>query len=202
MLGFLLASFFFLLRTVSSQTVSIQYVSAYTSQRECAFACQGINPNDADVIANALSCDTEPIENSCFCRSDLQAEAENYISTCVQRMCSNTQDATSAVSIYDAYCTSAGFLKAAGNTGMPTSLFSTPATVVPMVEIMTIRSLYTLPRCLAGFWWNFLFLAGDEHIVDLFISCDNYSQCSGLNSDFHGTYIPSSSMSKSLHSYE
>jgi hypothetical protein len=55
-------------------------------------------------------------------------------------MCGDTQDATSAVSIYDAYCTSAGFLKAAGNTGMPTSSFSTPATVVPMVEIMTIRS--------------------------------------------------------------
>jgi hypothetical protein len=143
MFGFLLASFFFflpLLRTVSSQTVSIQYVSAYTSQRECALACQGINPNDADLIAEALSCATGPIENSCFCRSDLQAEAENTISTCVQSMCGDTQDATSAVSIYDAYCTSAGFLKVAGNTGMPTSSFSTPATVVPMVEIMTIGS--------------------------------------------------------------
>jgi hypothetical protein len=142
MFGFLLASFFFLLlRTVSSQTVSIQYVSAYTSQRECALACQGINPNDANLIAEALSCATGPIENSCFCRSNLQAEAENRISTCVQSMCGDTQDATSAVvSIYDAYCTSAGFLKAAGNTGMPTSSFSTPATVVLMVEIMTIGS--------------------------------------------------------------
>ncbi|KAN0099941.1 hypothetical protein V8E51_013716 [Hyaloscypha variabilis] len=121
MSGFLPASIFLLLlRTVSSQTVSIQYVSAYTSQRDCAFACQGINPDDADVIANYLTCDTEPLENSCFCRSDLQAKAENHISTCVQSMCGDTEDATSAVSIYEAYCTSAGF-QAAGNTPATTT---------------------------------------------------------------------------------
>jgi hypothetical protein len=66
-------------------------------------------------------------------------------------MCGDTQDATSAVSIYDAYCTSAGFLKAAGNTGMPTSSSSTPATVVPMVEIMLSGlHIYIWPRSLAG----------------------------------------------------
>ena len=125
MFTFLLVSFFFFLffRTVSPQTVSIQYETVYTSQRTCAFVCQGIN-DDADLIAEELNCDTSSLLNSCFCRSDLQAKAEYYISSCVQNMCADTQDATSAVSIYDAYCTSAGFLKTSGNTRTPTSSFS------------------------------------------------------------------------------
>jgi len=161
MSGFLPASIFLLLlRTVSSQTVSIQYVSAYTSQRDCAFACQGINPDDADVIANYLTCDTEPLENSCFCRSDLQAKAENHISTCVQSMCGDTEDATSAVSIYEAYCTSAGF-QAAGNTRMSGQLLHSLLLRLSwwqaMVEIVTVRLHRGGRGVQLGFWWSFLF---------------------------------------------
>jgi hypothetical protein len=164
MSGFLPASIFFLLllRTVSSQTVSIQYVSAYTSQRDCAFACQGINPDDADVIAESISCDTEPLENSCFCRSDLQAKAENHISTCVQSMCGDTEDATSAVSIYEAYCTSAGF-QAVGNTRMSGQLLHSLLLRLSwwqaMVEIVTVRLHRGGRGVQLGFWWNLLFFA-------------------------------------------
>lgn len=59
----------------------------------------------------------------------------------MEKSCGNTLDANIAVSIYDAYCTSAGFVKAAVTTGTPTSSLYTPATVtVTMVETVTVRS--------------------------------------------------------------
>ena len=123
MFGFFPASIaFFLLGTVSSQTVSIQYEAAFYSQRDCASMCQAIYPNYPPTgIAEELSCAIDPIENSCFCRADLQAQAESYIQSCVEHQCSNTLDANNAVSIYDAYCTGAGFVKAGVNIGMSTS---------------------------------------------------------------------------------
>ncbi|KAH6696615.1 hypothetical protein BKA61DRAFT_682829 [Leptodontidium sp. MPI-SDFR-AT-0119] len=122
MFSFLLAFFFLLLGTVSSQSVSLQYVSAYASQRTCASTCQAINAKGPpDILAENLHCATDPIDNSCFCRTDMQPSAENYLQTCVQRFCSNTLDASSAVSIYDAYCTSAGFVKAAITTAATTT---------------------------------------------------------------------------------
>jgi hypothetical protein len=113
------------------------------------------------VIANYLTCDTEPLENSCFCRSDLQAKAENHISTCVQSMCGDTEDATSAVSIYEAYCTSAGF-QAAGNTRMSGQLLQSLLLRLSwwqaMVEIVTVRLHRGGRGVQLGFWWNFCFL--------------------------------------------
>lgn len=140
MFGLLLACFLFtLLGTVSSQSVSITDESAFSSQRRCAQGCMGSSDSGPLFLASELSC-AKPYDNSCFCRSDLQQKAESYLKSCVNSACTNTLDASSAVSIYDAYCTSAGFVKAAVTTGMPTSLY-TPATVtVTMVEIVTVRS--------------------------------------------------------------
>lgn len=123
MFGLLVTYFFILLlRTVSSQTVSLQYVDAYKNQRVCAGACQAVNIGSTpDLIAEAASCNINPIENSCFCKVDLQASVENHISTCVAKMCSNTNDAVTATSIYNDYCSSAGFVKAVATTGMPIS---------------------------------------------------------------------------------
>lgn len=51
--------------------------------------------------------------NECICRADLQADADVKIRSCVSSYCKkNEQDMASAVSIYDAYCTGAGFFRA------------------------------------------------------------------------------------------
>lgn len=57
----------------------------------------------------------------------------------MQNLCQNTLDANIAVSIYDAYCTSAGFVKA-GVTGTPTLLYTLATVTVTMVETVTVRS--------------------------------------------------------------
>jgi hypothetical protein len=141
MFGLLLACFLFtLLGTASSQSVSITDESAFSSQRGCAQGCMGSSNSGPLFLASELSC-AQPYDNSCFCRSDLQQKAESYLKSCVNSACTNTLDASSAVSIYDAYCTSAGFVKAAVTTGMPTSSLYTPATVtVTMVETVAVRS--------------------------------------------------------------
>lgn len=99
---------------------SIGNVPAYSSQRACAQYCFGDSVNGAAWrIAEKLNCVDEPpsaITNECICRTDLQAGADAYLSQCVNTQCSqNTMDITAAVSIYDNYCTSAGF--GSGNSG-------------------------------------------------------------------------------------
>ncbi|KAH6723721.1 hypothetical protein BKA61DRAFT_15079 [Leptodontidium sp. MPI-SDFR-AT-0119] len=121
MFGLLLACFLFtLLGTVSSQSVSITDESAFSSQRRCAQGCMGSSDSGPLFLASELSC-AKPYDNSCFCRSDLQQKAESYLKSCVNSACTNTLDASSAVSIYDAYCTSAGFVKAAVTTAATTA---------------------------------------------------------------------------------
>jgi len=131
MVDFLLFASILFLGIGFCQTVSIQYVSAYYSQRQCAWSCQAIYADYPPVhVAQDLSCESYPIQNSCFCRADLQSEAENYIRTCVEKRCGNTLDANDAVSIYDAYCTSAGFVKAAATIGMAYFPLQYPEAVV------------------------------------------------------------------------
>lgn len=98
--------------------------------------------NTPNILAEDMGCGTSPIENDCFCRADLQQNAENIIRSCVNNDCQETQDVNSAVSLYDAYCTGAGFTADAATTaatGMPNS--NTPATVtITRIETVTASS--------------------------------------------------------------
>jgi hypothetical protein len=144
MFGLFLACFLStLLWTISSQSVSITDESAWSSQRNCARGCVGSSDSGPLFLASKLSC-TKPYDNSCFCRSDLQPKAESYLQSCVNSYCSNTLDANSAVSIYDAYCTSAGFVKAAVTVGTQTSFTTSRASVVNITSsrILTVTHSY------------------------------------------------------------
>ena len=93
--------------------VTLTNLPVYDSQRSCSKQCfyMGFSSDGGpDRLADALDCGVDPIENDCFCRADLQDDADAYLQSCVFDYCSkNTVDVSSAVSIYDSYCTSAGY---------------------------------------------------------------------------------------------
>jgi hypothetical protein len=140
---FLILFFAVLCQLAFSQTVSIQNVPDYNSLRPCAMNCIAVF-SAPDILAAAMNCDFHVIENDCFCRLDLQPNAESILYNNVLDSCTNTLDANSAVSIYDTYCTSAGFDKnaaAASTTGTGTPTSNTPTTVtVTRVETVTVTS--------------------------------------------------------------
>lgn len=123
-----------LAHSILAATVTLTNLPAYQSQRSCAIQCFYIGFSSGggpDRIADNLDCPVDPIENDCFCRADLQDDADAFIQSCVYDYCSkNTIDVSSAVSIYDSYCTAAGYNRAVettaaqGNSGMWTWLLS------------------------------------------------------------------------------
>lgn len=107
---------FILIHLATAATVTLTESPAYASQRSCAIYCfyTGFSSSGGpDELSSHLDCAVDPIENDCFCRPDLQAQADSYLRSCVGDSCDkNTVDINSAVSIYDSYCTSAGYLRA------------------------------------------------------------------------------------------
>jgi hypothetical protein len=98
----------------------------FSKLRPCAQNCffyGGHSKTVADRLGTAISCSrtttllSRVAENDCYCRTDLQPSAHLDLSTCVLYYCSsNTNDMTSAWSVYDGYCTANGYLAAAAQT--------------------------------------------------------------------------------------
>ncbi|KAH8595385.1 hypothetical protein B0O99DRAFT_155645 [Bisporella sp. PMI_857] len=96
-----------------SKGVTLTNGIEYQSLRPCAQGCFGgtISMDTWD-LANEIGCDPSPATEECICRPDLQAAADSYLTQCVYKKCSqNVLDTNSAVSIYDSYCTAAGFVR-------------------------------------------------------------------------------------------
>lgn len=133
---------YFLIRPSASATVTLDELPAYQSQRSCAKYCffivssgQG-PPNE---VARHLSCAVDPIENDCFCRPDLQAQAESYVRSCVGSACiRNALDISSAVQVYNGYCTSAGFERAEVTASTPTSGMQYSPVTVTVTALRTV----------------------------------------------------------------
>jgi hypothetical protein len=151
-----------MLQLVASATVTIEENPAFQSQRPCARGCFMRFGAAVYAVADAIGCEPNDPQNECVCRPDLQAGADVYIKSCVNNNCGkNTLDVNSAVSIYDSYCTSAGFLR---ETTVPATTTSgtdnSPSTVtVTMLQTVTVSSaqkrlkspLEVLVENLAGF---------------------------------------------------
>ncbi|KAI0490840.1 hypothetical protein F4859DRAFT_459444 [Xylaria cf. heliscus] len=118
--------FLVLLHLAASDKASITQAPVFTSQRPCVRGCFTYGLYEGpDRLAEGIGCDYRFPQNECFCRPDLQADADAFLLSCVNHDCSqNTLDTNSATSIYDEYCTSAGFLRNAPAT--PTSDPSSP----------------------------------------------------------------------------
>ncbi|KIX10648.1 uncharacterized protein Z518_01732 [Rhinocladiella mackenziei CBS 650.93] len=142
-----LLAFLAIIHVATAATVTLTESPAYASQRSCAIYCwyAGFSVDGGpDQLASELDCPVDPIENDCFCRPDLQASADSYLKSCVSGVCDgNTVDVNSAVSIYDSYCTSAGYLRAEETAPAQTSSGTQqpPATVtVTALRTVTVSS--------------------------------------------------------------
>ncbi|KAF4160235.1 hypothetical protein CNMCM8927_002717 [Aspergillus lentulus] len=97
-------------------TATLTESTAYASQRPCAKSCfywGSSTQGGADFLAERIGCEVDPILNECICRSDLQQTADSFLRKCVSDNCgANAIDVSSAVGIYDDYCTSNGYTRA------------------------------------------------------------------------------------------
>ncbi|KYK58634.1 hypothetical protein DCS_05651 [Drechmeria coniospora] len=103
-------------------TQSLSSAKDFSSLRPCAKSCfwrTNFQTRTYDYLGSTLKCELTTTEfqtisvamNGCYCRTDLQANAYQSLSRCVSRFCSgNSNDLSSAASIYSSYCTSNGFI--------------------------------------------------------------------------------------------
>ena len=138
MLLLLLLFVFYAAVNGQSDTVTITDFSSYSNLRPCAAqSCIELEIASDFVeyfLASAIGCNTDSApENNCFCRTDLINSGATWLSTCVSSSCSgDTNDATSATSIYLAYCSQAGYVPASApaETTLATIATSTNVNVV------------------------------------------------------------------------
>jgi hypothetical protein len=81
----------------------------YSQQHICVQRC--LFWGYGNDVGSALGCDT-PYNNVCYCPTSQAAAASSYLSSCVSTTCSAGDlpaDVTSAVSVYNNYCQTAGF---------------------------------------------------------------------------------------------
>src|SRR3569833_4330020 len=90
----------------------------FSKLRPCAQNCFFYRAGyTSDYVGRYMQCSitttllSRVAENECYCRTDLQISAHLTISKRVLSLCaSNTNDVTSALSVYDSYCTSNGYV--------------------------------------------------------------------------------------------
>jgi hypothetical protein len=110
---------------VGTITQDIYSLSAFPLQKPCAQSCfltTGFCPND--VLGSEIGCKVRTdcddsnwqATNDCYCRTDLQQPAQDYLTSCVEEWCTVGDaeiDASSAGSIYAQYCVEKGYSPAA-----------------------------------------------------------------------------------------
>lgn len=106
---------------VGSITEDIYTLSAFPLQKPCAQSCfvvTGFCPND--VLGSEIGCKVRTncddsnwqATNDCYCRTDLQQPAQDYLTSCIEEWCTVGDaeiDASSAGSIYAQYCAEKGY---------------------------------------------------------------------------------------------
>ena len=98
---------FFIYTGAQSQSVSITTDSALSAAAQCVEWCiagQGLHPN----IVDGVFCNND---NSCFCRDQNRPVAASYLSSCLTTdytQCANSGDYSTAISIYNRYCSFTG----------------------------------------------------------------------------------------------
>jgi len=103
------------------QTQDLTTTSVFSLQKKCAQECfvQSTGGCPYDLIGSKIGCQTWACNvatwlatNDCYCRTDLQRPALDFISYCVSRECTvgdNKRDVSTAASIYAGYCQGKGY---------------------------------------------------------------------------------------------
>ena len=115
---FLLPGMISLTTATTDSPQTIASLNGYTQLRACAQTCFDYGndgcagDNVADHIGCAYGCFTVA-HDSCYCRADLQSKAESWLSACIKSGCTlggdTTIDISSAVGLYEGYCTAQGY---------------------------------------------------------------------------------------------
>lgn len=114
---------------------SIASLESYQQLRPCVGSCF-IRPGSkdlSDLLGIQLRCCEQyiscngPVDDNCYCRADLRPTAVSWLSACVATRCSSNQvDFTSAVNVYDGYCSAAVPPAGRVTTTTPPTLTATP----------------------------------------------------------------------------
>ncbi|ORX90945.1 hypothetical protein BCR34DRAFT_620657 [Clohesyomyces aquaticus] len=128
----------------SSKDVSITSNLGYKEQKGCVKTClyYGVLLVTSRDVLGAINCEY-PWLNDCLCRADQAPPATSFLSRCVSSNCdaSGTEDFTRAVSVYDAYCRSAGYIH--DGAAKSTAAITTAAIVDPNAPTVTKVSVVT-----------------------------------------------------------
>jgi hypothetical protein len=103
-LVYLAATFAAQIAAQDLQTVTIWARNDFKVLRPCVRNCLFANGD----VAPGAGCGS-PFYNQCWCSSNIAISTTKYISTCVTSLCSDNVDVSTAVAIYDDYCSGAGF---------------------------------------------------------------------------------------------
>ncbi|KAH7349065.1 hypothetical protein BKA66DRAFT_576057 [Pyrenochaeta sp. MPI-SDFR-AT-0127] len=125
---------------VLSQCDGSQYIAGipeYKSLRDCGKWCYNNLPGDP---VDVLGCQQNNVD-SCFCRVDLQSQAESSLSFCVKSACDSQVDVTMALNAYSVYCTDRGFTRTAEPP--PTPIVLQRSTTMP-TPVETDRPIATV----------------------------------------------------------
>lgn len=97
----------------------------FLQQKQCVKGC--INDSSPKGLIGGIGC-SFPYNNDCMCRADQASPASLVLTSCVSSQCgaSATIDISRAVSVYDAYCSGAGYTD--GHAVQPTPTDSAPET--------------------------------------------------------------------------
>ncbi|KAN0090034.1 hypothetical protein V8E51_018613 [Hyaloscypha variabilis] len=134
-------------------TVTIYDTPAYSVAAGCVREClmqefeAGIP--DGLILAAALGC-TSPYYNGCYCTSAIASSATKVISQCIIEECSGTAEIPDAFSIYNNYCTTAGYPGPAAVTAETTTAAQNGGQTVvtaqaqPSTTLVTGEVVYTV----------------------------------------------------------
>jgi hypothetical protein len=96
---------------ITGEVNRIDYMTDYQYLRGCAKWCF-FDDGHRDHLAENLQCDADGdgAKNRCVCRQDLIPKGRSFLSSCAMGVCEqNTNDASSVVIIYGAYCAANGY---------------------------------------------------------------------------------------------
>lgn len=111
-------------RSVKAQTAyqSIFTLDAFAVQQSCVQSCFTVGyaniDCNTDLLGSVIGCPNTPCSKTwaavddCYCRGDLQPVAHEWLSSCIDELCTvgdNAVNVANAASIYSGYCTERGF---------------------------------------------------------------------------------------------
>lgn len=110
--AFSLAAFYGASAAVDTGTVSITAIPEWAVQASCVQNClyQGTVGFGYNLATN-LGCvvSTSTVFNGCYCTNVVSSKASVFLKQCVSIFCAGTAQVDGAISVYDNYCTAAGY---------------------------------------------------------------------------------------------